>query len=80
MNSMKISQALRLNNIRTEINTANLSLKAQFKQADRLQAKYLLILNSDDLNKGLINVKDNVTKEEIKVDEAEIVDYLLGNI
>lgn len=80
MNSMKISQALRLNNIRTEINTANLSLKAQFKQADRLQAKYLLILNSDDLSKGLINVKDNITKEEIKVDEAEIVDYLLGNI
>lgn len=80
MYALKISQDLRLNNIKTEINSTNLSFKSQFKQADKLQAKFLLILNSEDLNKGLINVKDNYTKEEIKVDESEIVDYLLGNI
>lgn len=78
--SLKISQELRLNNIRTEINSNNLSMKSQFKEADRLNAKYLLILNSDDLKLGLINVKDNATKEEIKVDEREIVDYLLSNL
>lgn len=80
MYALKISQDLRLNNIKTEFNSTNLSFKSQFKQADKLQAKFLLILNSEDLNKGLINVKDNYTKEEIKIDESEIVDYLLGNI
>ena len=77
---MKKKKYLRLNNISTEINSANLSMKSQFKIADKLQAKFLIILNNEDLQKGLINVKDNVTKEEMKIDEAEIVDWILGNI
>ena len=80
MHALEIAQYLRLNNISCEINSNNLSLKSQFKVADNLKAKFLLILNTDDLNKGLINVKDNATKEEMKVDEAEIVDWIIGNI
>ena len=78
--ALKISQDLRLNNISCEINSSNLSFKAQFKQADKLGAKQLIILNSEDLAKGLVNVKDNQTKEEKKVDESEIVDYISGII
>ncbi len=77
---LKIAQDLRLNNVITEINNSDLSFKSQFKVADMLQAKFLLILNNNDLAKGLINVKDNATKEEIKVDENEIVDYIIGNL
>ena len=80
MQAIILAQNLRLNNVITEINSNNLSLKSQFKIADNLKAKFLDILNSDDLNKGLINVKDNATKEEIKIDESEIVDWILGNI
>ena len=80
IHALEIAQYLRLNNISTEINSANLSMKSQFKIADKLQAKFLIILNNEDLQKGLINVKDNVTKEEMKIDEAEIVDWILGNI
>ena len=78
--ALKISQDLRLNNVITEINGNNLSLKSQFKVADTLNAKFLIILKNEDLQKGLITVKDNITKEEVKVDESEIVDYILGNI
>ena len=56
------------------------SLKSQFKEADNMNAKNLIILNSEDLSKGLITVKDNVTKEEVKVPEDEIIDYILGVI
>ena len=80
IHALEIAQYLRLNNLSTEINSANLSMKSQFKIADKLQAKFLIILNNEDLQKGLINVKDNVTKEEMKIDEAEIVDWILGNI
>ena len=80
IHALEIAQYLRLNNISTEINSANLSMKSQFKIADKLQAKFIIILNNEDLQKGLINVKDNVTKEEMKIDEAEIVDWILGNI
>lgn len=75
-----LTQDLRLNNIMCETNLLNKSLKAQFKEADNMGAKNLIILNSEDLSKGLITVKDNVTKEEVKVPEDEIIDYVLGVI
>ena len=75
-----ITQDLRLNNIICENNIMGKSLKAQFKEADNMNAKNLIILNSEDLSKGLITVKDNVTKEEVKVPEDEIIDYILGVI
>ena len=80
LQALKLAQELRLNNIIVDINSNNLSLKSQFKIADNLKAKFLIILNEEDLKKGLINIKDNATKEEFKIDEYEIVDWLLGNI
>ena len=56
------------------------NLKGQFKQADRLKAKYLIILNSEDLVAGEIQVKNNSTKETEMIKEAEIDDYLDLNL
>lgn len=78
--SLVLSDLLRLNNLVIETNNNNLSMKSQFKIADELHSKFIIILNSEDLKKGLIKVKDNLTKEETLVDENEIVDYLLTNI
>lgn len=80
LKALDLVQTLRLNGLVTEMNTTNKSLKAQFKSADKYNAKQLIILNSEDLFKGLITVKDNVTKEEQKIDEYELVDYLVSNI
>ena len=75
-----LMQELRLNGVICETNYGNKGLKAQFKDADRYNAKQLIILNSEDLAKGLINVKDNLTKEENKIAEDEIHEYILGVI
>jgi histidyl-tRNA synthetase len=80
LNAMKISQELRLNGISTDLNSNDLGFKAQFKEADRMGAKQVIILNSEDLMQGIVTIKDNATKEETKVDEHEIVDYILGVI
>ena len=78
--AMDIIQRLRLNGIICDMDYLNKGLKGQFKQADRLKAKLLLILNNEDLKKGLVNIKDNATKEEEKVDIDEIVEYVIGNL
>jgi len=78
--SLDIVQNLRLNGISCETDNMNRGLKGQFKQADRLNAKYLVILNNEDLKMGLVNVKDNATKEEEKVDISELADYIIGNL
>lgn len=78
--SLDIVQNLRLNGVACETENLGRGLKGQFKQADRLNAKYLIILNNEDLQKGLVNVKDNATKEEEKVDIDEVVEYIIGNL
>ena len=71
-----LNQELRLNGFISEINSLNKSLKAQFKEADRYNAKYLIILNSEDFKESLINIKDNVTKIEEKIKELDLIEYL----
>lgn len=45
-------------------------MKAQFKSADRLNAKYVAVLGEDELDKGIINLKDMATggQEEVALD------------
>ena len=78
LKALSLVQDLRMSGLKVETENNNRGLKAQFKEADRFMAKALIILNSDDLSRGLINVKDNITKEETKVDEAEIIDYIVS--
>lgn len=78
--ALALTQDLRLNGFRVETDYMNRSLKSQFKQADRLNAKYLIILNDEDLVAGEMQVKDNLTKEVTIVKEAEIDDYLDLNL
>ena len=78
--ALMLAQDLRWSDIKCDYDTLDKGLKAQFKQADRLNARHLIILNSEDLAKGLITVKDNLTHEETKVDESEILDYINSNL
>lgn len=78
--AMALTQDLRLNGFRVETEYMGRALKGQFKQADRLNAKFLIILNDEDLVAGEIQVKDNMTKETTMVKEAEIDDYLDLNL
>ena len=75
-----LAQELRLNGFKVELENTGRSLKAQFKQADRLNSKFLIILNDEDLKNGELQVKDNLTKEESKILESEIVEYLDTNV
>ena len=69
-------QELRMNGFITETDFMNKSFKNQFKSADRFNAKYLIILNSDDIKGYKVKVKDNTTKEEELVSINDLVDYL----
>ena len=74
--ALYITQNLRLNGFTTEMDYLGKGLKGQFKAADRFNAKYLVILNDKDLEDMMVNVKDNVTKEEEKVNINDLSDYL----
>ena len=71
-----LAQELRLAGFVVEMEYTNRTLKGQFKQADRLNAKYLAILNSDDLNNNEVKIKNNKTKEEETISLDVLIYYL----
>ena len=78
--AITLCQTLRMSGFCVELETMNRSLKSQFKQADRLNSKFLIILNDEDIKNKVIKIKDNVTKEEQVITEEELIDYLDMNI
>jgi len=71
-----LTQELRMNGFVVETDYLGKSLKSQFKSVDRFNSKYVIILNSEDLSNYEVNIKDNKTKEEEKVNINDLVDYL----
>ena len=66
-------QMLRLNGFKAETEYTGRALKGQFKQADRLNSKFLIILNDADLMNDEVKIKNNKTKEE----ELVGIDYIM---
>ncbi len=71
-----LAQELRLAGFIVDTEYTARSLKGQFKQADRLNAKYIAILNSEDLNNNEIKIKNNKTKEEEIISLDVLIYYL----
>ena len=71
-----VARELRAAGIRTECDYQGRSLKSQFKQADKLGARRIVILGGDELAAGKVKVRDMTTHEERLVDRASIVDAL----
>ena len=71
-----ILQDLRMNGFICETDYMGKAFKNQFKSADRLKAKFIIILNSEDIKSYKVKVKDNTTKEEELVNINDLIDYL----
>jgi histidyl-tRNA synthetase len=69
-------QDLRHNGFVAEANLVTRSLKAQFKSAERNQAKYILILGEDEVKNGTVNIKRSGEKEQSTVKADELIETL----
>ncbi len=78
--SLKITNILRMNGFNCDVDTMNRNLKSNFKQADRLNCKYIIIIGEEELNNKILTIKNNVTKEEIKISEEELIEFFDQNI
>lgn len=74
--AMYLAQELRMSGFIVDTEYTGRSLKGQFKQADRLNAKYIAVLNSEDLDNNEIKIKNNKTKEEEIISLDVLIYYL----
>jgi len=78
--ALYLTQELRMNGFTVEMENMGRSLKAQFKQADRLHSKYTIVLNSKELDEDEVTIKNAQTKEEVKVQLDALIYYLDENL
>lgn len=78
--AMYLSGEIRMSGFSCDTEYTGRTLKAQFKQADRLNSRFLIILNSEDLNNGQVKVKNNKTKKEEVIEIEYLLYYLDENL
>jgi histidyl-tRNA synthetase len=66
-------QQLRRAGFSAERDYLNRKIKAQFKAADRLKAKYVAVLGDEELKNNKINVKNMATGEQVEIDLATFI-------
>lgn len=71
-----LAQELRMAGFIVDTEYTGRGLKGQFKQADRLNAKYIAILNSEELDNNEIKIRNNKTKEEEIISLDVLIYYL----
>lgn len=63
-NAFSLMEDFRRAGLRSDMDHQGRSLKAQFKYADKLGAKYMAVLGDDELAKGVVKLRDMATREE----------------
>lgn len=76
MEALKIIRELREAGFSADMSYLDKGLKAQFKEADRNKAKFLCILNEEDLKNDEVMIKNNRTREEERVFLEYLTNYL----
>jgi len=66
-------QQLRRAGFSAERDYLDRKIKAQFKAADRLKAKYVAVLGDEELKSNKINVKNMATGEQVEIDLATFI-------
>jgi len=52
------------------------SMKAQMKEANRLNAERVVIIGDDELEKGSVPVRDMNTGEQVQIDMKHLISHL----
>ncbi|CRK84258.1 histidine--tRNA ligase [Neobacillus massiliamazoniensis] len=71
-------QNLRMAGFSAERDYLDRKIKAQFKAADRLKARYVAVLGKEELKNNKINVKNMSTGEQVEVELGSFVQYFQG--
>ena len=75
--AFEIACELRAAGVMAEIDHMQRSIKAQFKYADKIGAKYVAVIGGNELEEGAVNVKRMATGESERVEFAKLKEYFL---
>ena len=74
--TINIANNLRANNINTEIFLNDKKLKAKMKYADKLEIPYVIVVGEDEVNTGVVKVKNMTTGEQAESSLDQIANVI----
>lgn len=75
--AFSLAETLRKSEISCEIDLMERSVKAQFKYADKLGARYVAVIGETECREGVAEVKEMATSSSERVKFEELAQYLL---
>lgn len=78
--SLKLTNNLRMNGFKVDMDYLNRNIKSNFKQADRLNSKFVIIIGEEEIKTNVATIKNNYEKTEEKIEFDKLVEYLDRNI
>ena len=73
---VKLAEDLRQNNIRTNFDPLRRSLKAQMREANKIGARYAILIGDQELESGEVELKDLSTGDQEKIALDKLVDHI----
>lgn len=74
--AIKLAFDLRKQGIQVDLDYMQRGMRAQFRAADRLKAKYVIVIGEDELEKDVVNVRTMATGDQQEVPVETLVNYL----
>ncbi|MHC1722195.1 MAG: His/Gly/Thr/Pro-type tRNA ligase C-terminal domain-containing protein [Aminipila sp.] len=71
-----LMRKLRLQGVKVEMDLLARNFKGQFKYADRIHAKYTVVIGDNELNEGKLTIKTMATSEQRVVAIDNIIEEL----
>lgn len=71
---------LRSIGLKVEIDYLNRTVKSNFKQAERLNSKFTIVIGDEEIKNNYFTVKDMKNREEEKVEKSNIIKYLMEKL
>jgi len=74
--ALSLVNTLRLNGFNVDMDFNDRNIKNNFKHADKLGTRFVIIIGKDEVSSKVLTIKNNKTKEEFKVKIDNIVEFL----
>ena len=77
---LKLAKVLRNAGLGVETDLMARGLKAQFKYADKLHSRFVVIIGDEEISDGIVTVKDMQEGTQERIKNSELVQYLLERL
>jgi histidyl-tRNA synthetase len=74
---LKLMRDLRKQGVKAEMDSLGRNIKGQFKYADRLEAKYTVVIGDNELDQNMVSIKNMATSEQKQVPLQDILKEII---